>query len=193
MVRTPSTMLELGTEAPDFTLTDVVTGDPVSRSELGGSGFLVAFWCNHCPFVKHLEDGFLAFSREYLPRGLKVVAVSANDPDNYPDDAPEKMRELAVEKDYPFPYLFDESQEVAQAYRAACTPDFFLFDGDGRLVYRGQFDGSRPSTSTPVTGEDLRAAADALLAGEAVPETQAPSVGCNIKWRPGNEPDYFRR
>lgn len=191
MVRTPSTMLELGTEAPDFTLADVVTGRPVSRTDFDGRALVVAFWCNHCPFVKHVEDGFLAFAREYLPQGLAVVAISANDPENYPDDAPEKMKALANRKDYPFPYLFDESQEVARAYRAACTPDFFLFDGQGRLVYRGQFDGSRPSTDVPVTGQDLRAAVDALLAGDSVPEEQAPSVGCNIKWRPGNEPDYF--
>lgn len=191
MVRTPSTMLELGTEAPDFTLADVVTGRTVSRSDYDGQPLLVAFWCNHCPFVKHVEEGFLDFAREYLPRGLEVVAISANDPENYPDDAPEKMKALANRKDYPFPYLFDETQAVAKAYRAACTPDFFLFDGEGRLVYRGQFDASRPSTSVPVTGEDLRAAAAALLAGDPVPEEQAPSVGCNIKWRPGNEPDYF--
>jgi len=192
MVRTPSTMLPLGTPAPDFALEDVVTGRTVSLADLRGApGLLVVFWCNHCPFVKHIEDAFLDFAREYVPRGLEVVAVSANDPERYPDDAPGAMRELANRKDYPFPYLFDATQDVAKAYRAACTPDFFLFGADGRLAYRGQFDASRPSTDVPVTGTDLRAAADAVLGGDAPPEDQFPSLGCNIKWRPGNEPDYF--
>lgn len=179
-------------EAPFFALEDVVTGRTVSLDDLREPpALLVAFWCNHCPFVKHIEDEFLAFAREYIPRGLGVVAISANDPERYPDDAPEAMRELANRQDYPFPYLFDGTQEVAAAYRAACTPDFFLFGGDGRLVYRGQLDASRPSSGIPVTGRDLRAAVDALLQGEAPDLEQQPSVGCNIKWRPGNEPDYF--
>lgn len=192
MVRTPSTMVELGTEAPDFSLRDVVTGETVSRDDLReGPGFLVAFWCNHCPFVKHVEDGFLDFAREYLPRGLRIVAISSNDVENYPDDSPEKMRALAKRKDYPFPYLYDEDQSAALAYRAACTPDFFLFDGDGRLAYRGQFDASRPSKDTPVTGTDLRAAAAAVLAGKTPPAEQVPSLGCNIKWKAGNAPEWF--
>ena len=192
MVRTPSTMPELGMKAPSFALEDVVTGRTVTRDDLlGAQALLVAFWCNHCPFVKHIEDEFLAFAREYIPRDLEVVAISANDPERYPDDAPEAMRELANTRDYPFPYLFDDSQEVAAAYRAACTPDFFLFDGDGRLAYRGQFDASRPSSGIPVDGRDLRAAVDAVLSGSAPARDQQPSVGCNIKWRPGNEPDYF--
>ena len=192
MVRTPSTMPELGMRAPTFELQDVVTGRTVKLEDhRGGKALVVVFWCNHCPFVKHIEDAFLDFARAYLARGLEVVAISANDPERYPDDAPGAMRELANRRDYPFPYLFDETQEVAKAYRAACTPDFFLFDAGGRLVYRGQFDDSRPATDIPVTGADLRAAADAVLAGEAPPEEQRPSLGCNIKWRAGNEPDYF--
>ena len=192
MARTPSTMPELRQPAPDFSLTDVVTGATVTRSDFAEApALLVAFWCNHCPFVKHLEDEFLDFARDYLPKGLQIVAISANDPVAYPQDAPDAMAELANEKDYPFPYLFDESQEVAKAYRAACTPDFFLYDGSGALAYRGQFDGSRPSTGTPITGEDLRAAVDALLSGTEPAEDQRPSVGCNIKWRPGNAPDYY--
>jgi peroxiredoxin len=192
MARTPSTMPDLGTPAPDFALADVVTGRTVALADLReAKALLVAFWCNHCPFVKHIEDAFLDFAREYLPRGLEVVAISANDPERYPDDAPGAMKALANLKDYPFPYLFDGSQEVARAYRAACTPDFFLYDAGGRLVYRGQFDESRPSTDIPVTGADLRAAVEAVLAGESPGPDQYPSVGCNIKWRPGNEPDYF--
>jgi len=192
MVRTASTMPELGMPAPDFALEDVVTGRVVSKADFQGArGLLVVFWCNHCPFVKHVEDAFLDFAREYLPRGLEVVAINANDPERYPDDAPGAMRELANRKAYPFPYLFDATQEVARAYRAACTPDFFLFDAGGRLAYRGQFDDARPSTDTPVTGGDLRAAADAVLAGVAPSGEQRPSLGCNIKWREGNEPEWF--
>ncbi|MDT8340573.1 MAG: thioredoxin family protein [Longimicrobiales bacterium] len=192
MARTPSTMPDLGLAAPDFALPDAVTGRTVRLADFREApALLVVFWCNHCPFVKHIEDAFLDFARAYLPMGLEVVAISANDPERYPDDAPEAMRELANRKDYPFPYLFDHTQRVARAYRAACTPDFFLFDRDHRLFYRGQFDDARPSTDEPVTGRDLRRAVDAVLAGEAPPPQQTPSVGCNIKWRPGNEPDYF--
>lgn len=198
MARTPSTMPELGRSAPAFSLQDVVTGRLVALDEVRGavSGevgrpFLVAFWCNHCPFVIHVEDAFLDFAREYLGRGLEIVAINANDPVAYPADDPGSMRVRANEKDYPFPYLFDETQEVAKAYEAACTPDFFLHDSEGRLVYRGQFDASRPDSGIPVTGQDLRAAVDAVLAGDAPAAEQQPSLGCNIKWRSGNEPAYY--
>jgi thiol-disulfide isomerase/thioredoxin len=156
-----------------------------------GRPLLVAFWCNHCPFVLHVEEGFVDFAREYAGKGLQVVAISANDAEHYPQDGPEEMKARANAQGYPFPYLFDAEQAVAKAYRAACTPDLFLFDADRTLVYRGQFDGSRPGNGVPVTGGDLRAAADAVLAGEAPPADQHPSLGCNIKWRPGNEPDYY--
>jgi peroxiredoxin len=192
MARTPSTMLDLGTPLPTFALEDVVTGRTVRSADFSEApGLLVAFWCNHCPFVKHIEDGFLDFAREYLPRGLQIVAISSNDVEAYPEDGPQPMRALANEKDYPFPYLFDATQEVAKAYRAACTPDFFLFDASGRLAYRGQFDGSRPSTEVPVTGGDLREAVDRVLRGEEPSTDQAPSLGCNIKWVPGSEPAYY--
>jgi len=185
-------MLELGTRAPDFSLTDVVTGRQLSLSDFeGGRALLVAFWCNHCPFVMHIQEGFVDFARDYADRDLAIVAISSNDVDAYPQDGPGPMRELANRAEYPFPYLFDETQEVAHAYRAACTPDFFLFDEDRRLVYRGQFDAARPSLATPVTGEDMRRAVDALLAGEALSEEQTPSMGCNIKWKQGQEPDWF--
>ncbi|HEX9710697.1 MAG TPA: thioredoxin family protein [Candidatus Thermoplasmatota archaeon] len=192
MVRTPSTMTELGAPMPDFSLPDVVTGGIVSADDVGDArGVLVVFMCNHCPYVKHVRRGLADFAREYSGRGLALVGVNANDVEAHPEDAPERMREEARTQGYGFPYLFDETQEVAKAFRAACTPDFFLYDGERRLVYRGQFDDSRPGSDTPVTGEDLRAAADAVLEGRAPPEEQRPSVGCNIKWKPGNAPDYF--
>ncbi len=192
MARTPSTMLELGTIAPDFALTDVRTGEAVARDDFAdAAGLVVAFWCNHCPFVKHVEDAFVAFAEEAMERGVAVVAISSNDVDAYPQDAPGPMAELAHEKGYGFPYLFDETQEVAKAYRAACTPDFFLFDAAGVLYYRGQFDDARPSLDVPVTGRDLRSAVDALLAGDPAPAGQRPSLGCNIKWVPGGEPEYY--
>jgi thiol-disulfide isomerase/thioredoxin len=186
-------MLALGTEAPAFQLPDFSGKVVSSENFTASSGMLVMFICPHCPFVKHVRGELAAFARDYQPRGLAIVAINSNDVAQYPDDAPEKMAEEAMEVGYTFPYLVDESQEVALAYRAACTPDFYLFDGDRRLVYRGQLDASRPSNGVPVTGEDLRAAADALLTGKGLPEDQAPSVGCNIKWKPGNEPDYFGR
>ncbi len=191
MARTPSTMLELGSPAIDFSLPEPLTGKTVSLSDFAGKPLLVAFICNHCPYVLHIIDEFAAFAREYGEKGLQVVAINANDVANYPDDSPEKMVEMAKAKQFSFPYLFDESQETAKAYRAACTPDFFLFDADGKLVYRGQFDGARPKNDVPVTGEDMRAAADAVLAGQTPDEDQKPSLGCNIKWKPGNEPEYF--
>jgi len=178
-------------KAPDFTLPDT-DGRMVSLSDFEGApALLVAFICNHCPYVKHIRQGFADFAREYQDRGLAVVAINSNDAERYPDDSPEAMAREKEEAGYTFPYLFDETQEVARAYRAACTPDFFLFDGERRLVYRGQFDDSRPGNDVPVTGRDLRAAVDAVLEGRPVPEEQRASIGCNIKWKPGNEPGYF--
>ena len=192
MARTPSTMLELGTPAPAFSLPEPATGKTVGLDDFAGEPLLVAFICNHCPYVIRVLDGFIDFAREYQQKGLKIVAINANDVANYPDDSPEKMVALVREKNIPFPYLFDESQESAKSYQAACTPDFFLFDRDGKLAYRGQFDSARPRNDEPVTGADLRRAADAVLAGETPdPDAQIPSLGCNIKWKPGNEPDYF--
>jgi peroxiredoxin len=184
-------MLPLGTEAPDFGLPDTA-GDPVALADLANApALLVMFICNHCPYVRHLRADLAAFAREYRGRGLAIVAINANDETTHPEDGPERMAEEAREMGYVFPYLFDRSQEVAKAYRAACTPDFFLFDRDRRLVYRGQFDDSRPGNGLPVTGADLRRAADAALAGAPALTPQKPSMGCNIKWRKGNEPAYF--
>ena len=191
MARTESTMLELGTMAPDFSLTDY-SGGKVCRNDFQGKeGLLVIFVCNHCPYVLHINHELAKFAREYQARGLGVVAISSNDVDNYPDDSPEKMADIVKKYDYTFPYLYDETQEIAKAYKAACTPDLYLFDKDLKLVYRGQFDASRPKNDVTVTGEDLRTATDALLSGEPAPAEQMPSMGCNIKWKPGNEPDYF--
>jgi len=185
-----STMLPLGTEAPDFALADVVSGRTVTLRDFDDQpALLVMFLCRHCPYVAHVRPAIAALARGYVGSPLAVVAIGANDPATYPEDAPEGLAGEAVEAGYPFPYLFDETQEVAKAYTAACTPDFFLFDADRRLVYRGQFDASRPGNGVPVTGEDLRAAIEALLEGRPVPGEQHPSVGCSIKWRPGNEPD----
>ncbi|GIW94803.1 MAG: thioredoxin family protein [Pirellulaceae bacterium] len=192
MVKTASTMLPLGTPAPDFSLPNVVDGRTVSLKDFADKpALLVIFMCNHCPFVKHLADALAAFAREYMPKGLAIVGINSNDAVAFPDDSPEKMVEEAQRRGYPFPYLYDETQEVAKAYRAACTPDFFLFDRQRKLVYRGQFDSSRPDSGIPVTGEDLRRAVDAVLSGQPVPAEQRPSIGCNIKWKPGNEPEYF--
>lgn len=191
MVMTASTMLTLGTEAPDFSLPDT-TGKTVSLGDFKDKkGLLVMFICNHCPFVKHVRQGIAQFARDYTEKGLGIVAINSNDTDTHPDDSPAKMKEEVDQMGYVFPYLFDETQGVAKAYRAACTPDFFLFDQNGKLAYRGQFDGSRPGNDVPVTGVDLRAAADLVLAGRPVPAEQTPSIGCNIKWREGNAPDYF--
>jgi peroxiredoxin len=184
-------MLELGTPAPAFSLPEPATGETVSSDQFSGRPLLVAFICNHCPFVKHIQGGFAAFAAEYQAKGLAVAAISSNDVTSHPDDGPEQMAEEARLAGYDFPYLFDASQEVAKAYRAACTPDFFLFDRGGRLVYRGQFDGARPGNDVPVSGRDMRAAADAVLAGRQPAPEQQPSLGCNIKWRAGNEPDYY--
>ena len=188
MALTPSNMPELGLPAPDFRLPDP-QGRQVALADFADSpALLVAFWCNHCPFVKHLQHGFAAFAHEYRDRGLAVVAISANDVATHPEDSPARMQAVAEEFGYCFPYLYDESQATARAYAAACTPDFFLYDGQRHLVYRGQFDDSRPSNDVPVTGADLRAAVDALLAGDPVTAEQKPSIGCNIKWRPANAP-----
>jgi len=191
MARTPSTMLPLGTSAPDFKLPDT-TGKIVSLADFAGKpALLVLFICNHCPFVKHLRAALAQLARDYQSRGVAIVGISSNDVANYPDDSPAKMVEEAKAAGYTFPYLYDESQAVAKAYRAACTPDIYLFDKDRKLAYRGQFDDSRPGNGISVTGKDLRAALDALLAGKPAPADQRPSLGCNIKWKPGNEPDYF--
>ena len=192
MAATQSTMLALGTPAPDFQLADT-TGKIVRLSDFNGSpGLVVVFMCNHCPYVKHLRQGLVQLATDYLPRGIALVGINSNDATNYPADSPDQMAVEAKSAGYQFPYLYDESQKVAQAYRAACTPDFFLFDSQQRLFYRGQFDDSRPGNGIPVTGKDLRAALDALLAGKPVNPNQKTSLGCNIKWKPGNEPDYFR-
>lgn len=191
MVRVDSTMLPLGTTAPDFRLPDP-TGDEHALDDFADApALLVMFICNHCPFVRHVREELARLVEGWQERDVAVVAINSNDVDAYPDDSPDRMSEEARAFGYTFPYLFDESQEVAKAYRAACTPDFFLFDADRALVYRGQLDDSRPDNGVPVTGADLSAAIDAVLAGEPVPEDQRPSLGCNIKWRPGNEPDYF--
>ena len=184
MSLTPSNMLPLGTTAPDFTLPDTVSGKWLSLSALRSDrATLVMFICNHCPYVKHVLDDLIALGRDYGSKGVQMIAISSNDAANYPDDAPEKMAALARHAGFPFPYLHDETQAVAKAYQAACTPDFFLFDGAMKLAYRGQLDDSRPGNGKPVTGASLRAALDALLAGRAVAGDQIPSVGCNIKWK----------
>jgi peroxiredoxin len=186
-----STMLALGTEAPDFALSDVTTGRAVRRSDFDDrKALLVMFICRHCPYVRHIREGLAELGHQYRNRDVGIVAISANDPAAYPEDAPASLAEEAREAGYTFPYLFDETQGVAQAYTAACTPDFFLFGADRRLAYRGQFDSSRPRNDVPVTGQDLRTAIDAVLAARPVPQDQRPSVGCTIKWRPGNEPGY---
>jgi peroxiredoxin len=185
-------MLPLGAPLPAFSLPDL-DGRPVSAEQFAGSPLLVAFLSHHCPFVTHIRKGFAAFAAEYLDRGLKIVAVCSNDADTFPEDGPEGMRAEATTAGYTFPYLFDETQAVAKTFRAACTPDLFLFDRAGTLAYRGQFDDSRPRTAhpLPVTGKDIRAAADAVLAGQPVSPVQKSSIGCNIKWKRGNAPDYF--
>lgn len=191
MAATPSTMPPLGMDAPGFTLPDYRGQDRSLTDFAHSKGLLVAFICPHCPFVVHVRKELGSFGVEYQEKGIGIVAISSNDLDQYPQDGPEGMLKEAGEGGYTFPYLLDETQEVAKAYRAACTPDFFLFDGEMKLVYRGQFDGSRPGNEVPVTGDDLRAAAEAVLAGDPIPEGQRASIGCNIKWKPGNAPEYF--
>lgn len=190
MPAVPSTMLELGTPAPPFALPDT-DGPTVSLEDYENAPLLVMFLSNHCPFVKHVRAELARLTDEYAPKGVGIVGIMSNDVERYPADAPERMREEKEAAGWRFPYLYDASQEVARAYRAACTPDFFLFDGAHRLVYRGQLDDSRPRNGIPVTGRDLRAALDAVLAGRAVPGEQKPSIGCSVKWKPGNEPEHF--
>ena len=190
MALTPSTMLKLGTPAPDFRLPDT-TGRLISLHDFAeASALLVVFMCNHCPYVKHIRTALAEFAREYQPKGLAVVGINANDAEKYADDSPENMVDEVASAGYTFPYLYDETQETAKAYHAACTPDFFLFDKNRRLVYRGQFDDSRPGNNLPLTGKDLSAATDTVLADKEVTADQQPSIGCNIKWKPGNEPTY---
>lgn len=191
MVRTASTMLPLGNTAPDFSLPDY-DGKTVSLGDFRGhKALLVVFMCNHCPFVKHVAPELAKLTDEYQRLGVGVVGISSNDIANHPDDAPDKMKIEAAQQGYHFPYLYDADQRVATAYRAACTPDFYIFDADFKLVYRGQMDDTRPKQGTVPTGRDLRAALDALLAGKEIPQPQRPSIGCNIKWKTGAEPDYF--
>ena len=184
-----STMLALGTPAPDFDMLDTVSGNRVSLAgQAGHKALVVVFMCNHCPYVVHIQEGLADFSRDYADSEVSILGISANDADNYPDDAPDRLAAVARERGYGFPVLYDETQEVAKAYTAVCTPDFFLFGPDRTLVYRGRFDSSRPGSGVPVTGQDLRAAVEAVLEGRPVSEPQYPSMGCSIKWKPGNDP-----
>ena len=184
MSLTPSNMLPLGTTAPDFTLLDTVTSQPASLNALKSEkATVIMFICNHCPFVIHVQDELVRIANEYRAQGVSFIAISSNDPEEYPQDAPERMTEHANAHGFPFPYLFDETQDIAKAYQAACTPDLYVFDADLKCVYRGQLDGARPGNDLPVTGQDLRAALDAILSGSPVSEEQRPSQGCNIKWR----------
>ncbi|MEX2463800.1 MAG: thioredoxin family protein [Balneolaceae bacterium] len=192
MASVNSTMLELGTKAPFFSLKDTITGKTVTSDDYKGNhGLLVMFISNHCPYVKLIKKEIARYAADYMPKGIAIVAICSNDVDNYPDDSPEKMKQDAETYGYPFPYLYDETQSTAIDYKAACTPDLFLFGQDQKLYYRGQFDDSRPKNGIEPTGSDLREATDSLLAGKDAPKEQIPSIGCNIKWKKGNEPDYF--
>jgi len=184
-------MLEIGSQAQNFSLPEPATGNQVSLADFNGKPLLIVFSCNHCPYVLHIIDSFTEFANQAQQRGLAVVMINSNDAAGYPADSPAKMVELAQQRGFEFPYVYDESQQVASVYRAACTPDFFLFDGSHQLVYRGQYDDSRPGNNVSVSGNDMRAAVEALLSESEMPVEQIPSVGCNIKWRSGNEPDYF--
>jgi peroxiredoxin len=191
MALTPSQMLALGTEAPHFSLPDPRTGNTVDLEDMDiDHGLVVMFICNHCPYVKHIREKLVEVANDYQQKGFQFVAINSNDTSTHPDDAPEKMKEVAEEYDFPFPYLFDESQEVAKAYRAACTPDIYVFDENRKLVYRGQFDDSRPRSEEPVTGSDLKKALDALLENRDISSEQKASIGCGIKWKPDNTPEY---
>lgn len=184
MAETPSKMIPLGTVAPDFTLPDTVSGKMKHLEEIkSATATVIMFICNHCPFVKHVQQGLVSLANDYIPGRISFLAISSNDVRNYPADSPQRMKEVAETMGYPFPYLYDETQEVARAYQAACTPDFYIFNGDMKLVYRGQMDDSRPGNNIPVTGQDIRSALDQILKGEAVSEEQKPSIGCNIKWK----------
>jgi len=192
MVMVESTMLPLGTTAPAFSLPDVVSGDTITLDTFADSqGLLVMFICQHCPFVKHVQEELARIGKDYGPKGVGIVAISANSLQTHPQDGPDNLKAQAEDLGFTFPYCFDETQDTAKRYTAACTPDFFVFDQDKKLVYRGQLDDSRPSNGVPVTGKDLRAALDAVLAGAPPADEQKPSVGCNSKWTPGNEPAYF--
>ena len=184
MAATPSNMIPLGTIAPNFSLPDTVSGKTMSLEDLiSQSATVIMFICNHCPYVIHIKNELVKIADDYIPEGVSFAAISSNDVENYPEDSPQKMKELALELGFPFPYLYDETQEVAKAYDAACTPDFYIFDKDLKLVYRGQFDESRPGNNMPVTGKDVRKALDAVLSGNPVSDDQKPSMGCNIKWK----------
>jgi peroxiredoxin len=185
-----STMLELGTPLPAFSLPDATSGKPVSSDTLRGSIAVVAFICNHCPYVKYIQSALATFARDYAAKGVKLVGISSNDAVRYPDDAPERMAEEAQRAGYAFPYLFDDEQEVARTFRAACTPEFYVFDAQSKLAYRGRFDEATPNSGVKPTGKELRAAVEALLAGQAPSPNQVPSIGCGIKWKSGNAPDY---
>ena len=191
MVQTPSTMLPLGTRAPAFSMVEPATGRTWSLADFRAKTLVVMFICNHCPFVIHVRDEITRLARDYTGRGVDFVAINSNSAESHPQDGPVHMAEMVRELGWTFPFLFDATQEVAKAYHAACTPDFYVFDAARRLCYRGQLDDSRPSNGKPVTGADLRAAIDAVAAGRAAPAEQRASIGCNIKWKPGNEPDYF--
>ena len=184
MARTPSTMVELGTIAPNFTLPDTVSGKDLALEEIKGKvATVIMFICNHCPFVKHINAELVKLANEYKNKGVEFVAINSNDIINHPEDSPELMTQVAKQLKYPFPYLYDETQETAKAYDAACTPDFFIYDKNLRLVYRGQLDDSRPGNEIPVTGKDIRQSLDCLLNGRPIPDLQRPSIGCNIKWK----------
>lgn len=193
MARTSSTMLPLGTQAPAFHLPDVVSGRMISLDTFKDKkALLIMFICRHCPYVKHVQQELARLGRDYADKSVGIVAITSNDPQQYPEDSPESSAEMARELGFTFPFCYDESQEVAKAYHAACTPEFYVFDASRRLVYRGQLDDSRPGNNLPVTGKDVRAALDAVLADAPVDQRQIPSIGCNIKWKPGNEPAYYR-
>lgn len=184
MALTPSSMLPLGTKAPDFKLTDAVSGKALGLDELkSDKATVVMFICNHCPYVKHVQKGLVELANDYIPKEVSFIAINSNDVAKYPEDSPANMKSVALKLGYPFPYLFDETQEVARAYDAACTPDFYVFDADVKLVYRGQMDDSRPSNGKPVTGKNMRETLDRILSGKPVDPDQVPSIGCNIKWK----------
>ena len=192
MAKTPTVNLELGYQAPNFQLPNVVSNKQTNYTDVAGEkATVVMFICNHCPFVVHVIDELIQIGNEYKTRGIGFVAISSNDVKNYPEDSPAKMAQLATERNFPFPYLYDETQEVAKAYTAACTPDFSVFDSDNNCVYRGQLDESRPGNNLPLDGKDLREVLDLLIAEKTIPSNQKPSIGCNIKWIVGNEPSYY--
>lgn len=193
MAATASNMLKLGTHAPSFSLLNALGGTVSLKEFDNAQALVVMFICNHCPYVKHINEALVRFANDFKPEGVECVAISANDVEKYPQDGIEFMAQVAKELEYPFPYLYDKTQEVAKAYQAACTPDFYLFDSNNKLFYRGQFDDSRPGNDIPVTGKNLRQATRALLDGKSSYEPQIPSIGCNIKWKPGNEPEYFKK